>query len=277
MSVQSPSPTLSVALSRGRRRATYYLLTPSNRYASRLAELPETTVFKLATPRTGTARFGQYLLEIAPGGGSTAPIGHGYEHFLLALEGEPTLDGIPLPNGAFAYVPQGNGMTLANAATASTARVMWLKRRYEPTAGLQPPAPIRGHRNDLPVLTTPVAVLRSELLPPDDPAHDFNVSLLAFPPGVSLGQVEIHDEEHGLYMTSGSGIYHLDGSDHEVVAGDFIYMAPTAHSPSHQPDPSRPNTSCTRTSTATDSDPHRSAAPVPRSCPASASEPPIRA
>ena len=44
--------------------------------------------------------------------------------------------------------------------------------------------------------------------------------------GVSLGQVEVHDEEHGLYMTAGGGVYHLDGSDHEVVAGDFIYMAP---------------------------------------------------
>lgn len=226
MTVQSPSPTLSVALSRGRRRPTYHLLTPPNRYPSRLAELPGTTVFKLATPRTGTARFGQYLLEIEPGGGSTAPIGDGYEHFLLTLEGEPTFDGVALPSGAFAYIPQGDGMTLANAATAPTARVMWLKRRYEPVAGLQPPARLRGHRDSLPVLTTPVGVLRSELLPPDDPAHDFNMSLLAFPPGVSLGQVEVHDEEHGLYMTRGSGIYHLDGSDHEVVAGDFIYMAP---------------------------------------------------
>jgi hypothetical protein len=37
--------------------------------------------------------------------------------------------------------------------------------------------------------------------------YDFNVSLLAFDPGAGLDKVEIHDEEHGLYMTAGTGIY----------------------------------------------------------------------
>src|SRR5918995_730956 len=46
------------------------------------------------------------------------------------------------------------------------------------------------------------------------------------PPGVGLPFTEIHDEEHGLYMTAGSGTYVLDGDEHEVAAGDFIYMAP---------------------------------------------------
>lgn len=217
---------LTVALSRGRRRPTYHVLTPPNRYPSRLAGLPGTTVFKLATPRTGTARFGQYLLELTPGGGSPAPIGRDFEHFLLCLEGEPMLDGVPLPAGAFAYVPQGAGITLISAATAPTARVMWIKRRYEPTEGLPAPSGLRAHRDDISVVTTPVGLLRSELLPPDDPSYDFNMSLLAFPPGVALGQVEVHDEEHGLYMTRGAGVYHLDGADHELVEGDFVYMAP---------------------------------------------------
>jgi (S)-ureidoglycine aminohydrolase len=43
---------------------------------------------------------------------------------------------------------------------------------------------------------------------------------------VALAQIEIHDEEHGLYMTSGGGLYHLDGEELEVVEDDFIYMAP---------------------------------------------------
>ena len=49
---------------------------------------------------------------------------------------------------------------------------------------------------------------------------------MTFPLGAALAQVEVHDEEHGLYMTEGAGVYHLDGDDHEVGAGDFIYMAP---------------------------------------------------
>jgi (S)-ureidoglycine aminohydrolase len=52
------------------------------------------------------------------------------------------------------------------------------------------------------------------------------MSLLAFDAGVGLAQVEIHDEEHGLYMTAGGGSYHLDGAEHDVSEGDFIYMAP---------------------------------------------------
>jgi (S)-ureidoglycine aminohydrolase len=52
------------------------------------------------------------------------------------------------------------------------------------------------------------------------------MSLLAFDPGVGLDKVEIHDEEHGLYMTAGGGLYHLDGEQHEVRRDDFIYMAP---------------------------------------------------
>lgn len=216
---------LTISTSRGRRRATYHLLTPPNRYASRLAELRDTTVFKLATPRTQTARFGQYLVRIAPGGGGTGPVGAGFEHFVIGLIGEATLDGEPLRAGAFAYVPEGTGITLANLSGAD-AEVMWLKRRYEPVDGVGAPAALRGHRDDHEPVVTDVGLLRRELLPPDDPAFDFNMSLLAFPPGVSLGQVEVHDEEHGLYMTAGGGVYHLDGSDHEVVAGDFIYMAP---------------------------------------------------
>jgi (S)-ureidoglycine aminohydrolase len=67
---------------------------------------------------------------------------------------------------------------------------------------------------------------RRELLPVDDPAFDFAMSLLRFAPGVGLDKVEIHDEEHGLYMTQGGGIYLLGDEHLEVTEGDFIYMAP---------------------------------------------------
>jgi (S)-ureidoglycine aminohydrolase len=65
-----------------------------------------------------------------------------------------------------------------------------------------------------------------ELLPTGDPAFDFNMSLLAFDAGVGLDNIEVHDEEHGLYMTAGAGLYFLDGELLEVERDDFIYMAP---------------------------------------------------
>jgi (S)-ureidoglycine aminohydrolase len=52
------------------------------------------------------------------------------------------------------------------------------------------------------------------------------MSLLAFDAGIGLANIEIHDEEHGLYMTAGGGDYVLDRDVLPVAAGDFIYMAP---------------------------------------------------
>jgi quercetin dioxygenase-like cupin family protein len=86
---------------------------------------------------------------------------------------------------------------------------------------------LSGHRDDEPFADTDVpGFRRRELLPTIDPAFDFNMSLLAFDPGVGLDKVEIHDEEHGLYMTAGGGTYLLEDRELEVRAGDFIYMAP---------------------------------------------------
>ena len=76
------------------------------------------------------------------------------------------------------------------------------------------------------------------------------MSLLAFEPRVGLDKVEVHDEEHGLYMTAGGGTYLLERDEHEVTAGDFIYMAPYCPSPSSRAT-MPPNTCSTRTSGAT--------------------------
>ena len=213
-------------MTRGFRDFGYTLLTPSNQYVSRLAGLRATTVVKLVTPRVGQARFGQYLLDIEPGGGTAEPIAAGLEHFLFGLDGEVVLAAggaeHALGAGAFAYVPDDLPLELWGGG-----RVLWLKRRYEPVGDAPAPALRSGHRDDVELSPTPVAGLtRQELLDPLDETFDFNMSLLRFAPGVALDRVEIHDEEHGLYMTAGTGLYLLGTRHHEVEAGDFIYMAP---------------------------------------------------
>ena len=215
---------LTVAESRGRRSAAYHLLTPPNRYPSRLAGWTRTTVFKLATPRTGPARFGWYLLELEENGGLLGVGEEGFEHFVLVLAGSIVLDRTTLQEGSFAYRPPRAGFSAA--ALGSSARLIWIKRRYEPVPGVPVPTDRVGVLGELAPTRMPTGLLRRELLPPDDEAFDFNISLMTFPPGAALAQVEIHDEEHGLYMTQGAGTYHLDGDSHEVSAGDFIYMAP---------------------------------------------------
>jgi (S)-ureidoglycine aminohydrolase len=211
-------------VTRGRRGACWTLITPDNHYVSRLAALERATVVKLVTPRLAPARFGQHLVTLQEGGGTRAPLPPGEEHFLHVLSGAVLAGGAELGPGGFAYLPPD---APAEFSAPGGATLLWLKRPYEPAAGFGMPGAVTGDRGDEPFADTATpGVRRRELLDVDDPARDFAMSILQFDAGCGLPQVEIHDEEHGLWMTAGGGTYHLDGEDHEVQAGDFIYMAP---------------------------------------------------
>jgi (S)-ureidoglycine aminohydrolase len=208
---------------RGRRGIAHTLITPGNQYVSRLPTLPEARFVKLVTPRLAPARFAQYLIDAAPQG-STMPLEATLEHFVYGLAGAGSVGGFELADEGFAYMPPSSG---AELRLDPGAQVLLLSRRYEPWPGMTAPGPCGGHARAVPASATAVEGLwRRELLDPLDPAHDFNMSLMSFDPGVGLHQIEIHDEEHGLYMTRGGGSYALDGETYAVEAGDFIYMAP---------------------------------------------------
>jgi (S)-ureidoglycine aminohydrolase len=221
---------MPVAASRGVRGASYTVLTPANRYASRLPNLRGALLYKLVTPRLAPARLGQYVVAFEGGGGTSEPVRAGFEDFLYLLSGTVALHGddlhTELQPGGWAYLPPDASFALE--AGGEPAELLWVKRRYEAWPGLHAPEARAGHRDDEPfdTATGVEGFRRRELLDPLDPRHDFNMSLLAFDPGVGLDKVEVHDEEHGLYMTAGGGIYHLDGTSHEVAQHDFIYMAP---------------------------------------------------
>jgi (S)-ureidoglycine aminohydrolase len=215
--------------SRGSRGRAFTLLTPDNHFSSRLPDLPGARVVKLVTPRLAPARLAEYLLDL-PAGFRSHPIAPGFEHFLYGLDGDARValadQTFELPGGGFAYLPQTVAFEFVVRPEAP-ARVLWLKRRYESAPGFAAPDAFGGHRSHVEPTPTPVAGLaRAELLPTLDCAFDFNMTLLAFAPDVGLPQIEIHDEEHGLYMTAGSGLYHLDSEHHDVQVDDFIYMAP---------------------------------------------------
>jgi (S)-ureidoglycine aminohydrolase len=215
--------------SRGVRGASFTLVTPANHYPSRLPVFGDAPVVKLVTPRLVPSRIGQYLVTLAPGGGGAKRVDPGHEVFFYGLagagEGVAAGTDFELRAGAFAYLPSNAAYEVRAGAEGASALV--LKRRYEPYPGFTAPRALFGHRDDEPFTDTGVpGFRRRELLPPDDPAFDFNMSLLAFGPGTGLDKVEIHDEEHGLYMTAGGGTYLLEDQTHEVAAGDFIYMAP---------------------------------------------------
>jgi (S)-ureidoglycine aminohydrolase len=212
---------------RGTRGGTFTLLTPDNRYVSRLPNLPGAKLFKLVTPRLAPARFAEYLVA-APAQGVSWTVVPGYEHFLFGRSGGATIragDAVHALDGdGFALLPA----TLEFSVDAQgDSEVIWLKRKYEAWPGLSAPSALFGRLDEVPPTETAVPGLtRQELIDPADPAYDFNVSLMSFEPEVALHQIEIHDEEHGLYMISGDGDYHLDGGQYPVQSDDFIYMAP---------------------------------------------------
>jgi (S)-ureidoglycine aminohydrolase len=213
--------------SRGRRGRAFTLVTPANHYPSRLPEFGDAPVVKLVTPRLAPARIGEYLIMLPAG--HEAALAPGFETFLYALDGAASalVDGqeLQLGAGGFVYVPE--SMSFELFAGELPARLLMIKRRYEPAPGHDPPRLLAGHRDDEPFSDTPVpGFRRRELLPVADPAFDFAMSLLSFDSGVGLDNIEVHDEEHGLYMTGGAGLYYLDGELLEVEQGDFIYMAP---------------------------------------------------
>ncbi|HET9073533.1 MAG TPA: hypothetical protein VFN48_03055 [Solirubrobacteraceae bacterium] len=212
---------------RGRRGRTYTLITPANRYASRIPDLPGAEFFKLVTPRLVPARFGEYLIT-GIGSAMTADIAPGLEHFFLGLGGGGAVragaERFDLADGGFAYAGPSQFVRLELEPGAS---IVWIKRPWEPFKALAEPAPRGGRLTEVArAATATPGLYRRELLDPADPACDFNVSHLEFDPDAALAQIEIHDEEHGLLMTAGSGLYHLDGEELEVRAEDFIYMAP---------------------------------------------------
>jgi (S)-ureidoglycine aminohydrolase len=208
---------------------SYTLVTPANHYPSRLPPFGDAPVVKLVTPRMAPSRIGQYLVSLAAGAGTPRPVEPGWETFLYGLEGEAAVlsgdDVLALHAGGFVYLPGDDVYEIA--AGEQPARLLIVKRRYEAFPDVTAPRALSGHRDDEPFQETDVpGFRRRELLPTTDPAFDFNMSLLAFDPGVGLDKVEIHDEEHGLYMTAGGGTYLLEDRRFEVRAGDFIYMAP---------------------------------------------------
>ncbi|MEU0988755.1 (S)-ureidoglycine aminohydrolase [Streptomyces sp. NPDC005953] len=222
------NPTVHhVSASRGRVRAAYTLMCPENLVENALPHLTGVNAMPLATPRSLPARFGEYLLEFEPGGRSTRPLGAGFENFLYVLDGEAHIGAdthtATLTPGGFAFFPEGAEFSIE---TPGASRVLWVKRRYERVAGVADPEVVIGHVDD--VTHHPDDTIGGTYAPllPLDERYDMAMNFMRFEVGSRFQMVEVHHQEHGLYMTEGEGVYYL-GDDHvEVSAGDFIYMAP---------------------------------------------------
>ena len=192
----------------------------------------QTRLWLIARQMSGFSEtFSQYVMEVAPGGGSDAPDAEtGAEHVLFMTDGDITLtiDGQShaLTSGGYAYLPAGSTWTL-HATGKTPARFHWVRKLYEPAPGI--PAPTAFVTSDkalspIPMPDTNGAWATTRFADPTDLAHDMHVNIVTFQPGGTIPFEETHVMEHGLYVLEGKAVYKLNTDWVEVEAGDFMWL-----------------------------------------------------
>lgn len=216
-----------LSASRGRVGDRYYLMTPDTMVENTLPGLPLYSAVVLAAPQGSPARFGQYLLTLEAGAASTLPQGAGFENFLFVLAGEAEVrsagEAWTLAEGDYLFLP--DGRTFSISATTA-ARLLWVKKPYAAVEGVEAPPVVTGRLAEVEGTDDEdIDGSWGQLLPGDE-RFDLAMNIMRFQGGARFRMVEIHHQEHGLYLLEGGGVYHLDGDHLDVQQDDFIYMAP---------------------------------------------------
>lgn len=192
----------------------------------------DTKLWLIARPMSGFSEtFSQYVMQVAPGGGSDAPDAEaGAEHVLFVTGGLITLtiDGVgyELDAGGYAFIPPGARWTLL-AEGAEPARFHWLRKLYEPAPGIDTPPAFVTNEKDIALTTMPDTNGvwgTSRFVDPSDVRYDMHVNIVTFQPGGVIPFEETHVMEHGLYVLEGKAVYKLNQDWVEVEAGDFMWL-----------------------------------------------------
>ncbi|MCZ8335953.1 MAG: bifunctional allantoicase/(S)-ureidoglycine aminohydrolase [Rhodobacteraceae bacterium] len=192
----------------------------------------QTRLWLIARPMTGFSEtFSQYVMEVAPGGGSDAPDPEtGAEHWLFFTHGLATLtigdQAQEVEAGSYAYIPPATPWKLLAEGSEPT-RFHWLRKLYEPAPGLPAPDPILINERDLAPIAMPDTEGRwatTRFADPTDLRHDAHVNIVTFQPGGLIPFEETHVMEHGLFVLEGKAVYKLNTDWVEVEAGDFMWL-----------------------------------------------------
>lgn len=192
----------------------------------------DTRCWIIARPLSGFAEtFSQYIMEVAPGGGSDTPEqDEQAEAVLFVVSGELTVslgdrDHVLTPGG-FAYLPPGCDWRARNASKQH-ARFHWIRKAYEPVKGIPAPDPLFLNDRDvkpIPMPDTNGVWSTTRFVEHGDMRHDMHVTIVTIQPGGVIPFLETHVMEHGLYVLEGKGVYRLNRDWVEVEAGDFMWL-----------------------------------------------------
>ena len=192
----------------------------------------DTRAWIIARPMTGFAEtFSQYIVEVAPGGGSTDPEpDEGAEAVLFVVAGQASLTisgkAHTLRPGGYAFLPPGTKWKLTNRSKAAL-RFHWIRKAYEIAKGIDTPEPFVASDQEEPILWMPGTNNSwgtTRFVDPTDVRHDMHVNIVTLEPGAVIPFEETHVMEHGLYVLEGKAVYRLNQDWHEVEAGDFMWL-----------------------------------------------------
>ena len=199
---------------------------------SQLPHWDETRAWIIARPLSGFAEtFSQYVMEVAPGGGSDRPEPDPQaEGVIFVVEGGLTLtlagQTHAMAPGGYAYIPPGAVWSARNSGDAP-ARFHWIRKAYEAVDGLDAPDPLGLNEADIAPAAMPGTEGRwatTRFVDHADPRHDMHVTIVTFQPGGVIPFEETHVMEHGLYVLEGKAVYKLNRDWVEVEAGDFMWL-----------------------------------------------------
>ncbi|SOC58053.1 bifunctional allantoicase/(S)-ureidoglycine aminohydrolase [Ornithinimicrobium cerasi] len=233
-------PQTQLTTNRARFTQAYAVLprgTMTDIVTSALPHWDGTRLWVVARPLTGFAEtFSQYVVEVAPGGGSDRPeLDPRAEAVLLVVTGTVTLglagtDGgtteHELGQGGYAYLPPDAPWTLRNGG-AEVATFHWVRKAYEAVDGIEVPEAFVTHESQVEAVEMPGtegAWRTQRFVDPADVRHDMHVNIVTFEPGGAIPFPETHVMEHGLYVLEGKAVYLLNEDWVEVEAGDFLWL-----------------------------------------------------
>ncbi|KQQ23140.1 (S)-ureidoglycine aminohydrolase [Methylobacterium sp. Leaf123] len=191
-----------------------------------------TRAWILSRPLSGFSEtFAQYLMEVAPGGGSARPEPDPQAEGVLFVVGgrlRLVLDGQAhaLRPGSYVYLPPGANWSLGNDEP-EPARFHWIRKAYACVEGIEPPPALVTHEAEI----TPTAMpdtggawATTRFVSPEDVRHDMHVNIVTLQPGGVIPFEETHVMEHGLFVLEGKAVYRLNRDWVEVEAGDFLWL-----------------------------------------------------
>ncbi|MET1412846.1 bifunctional allantoicase/(S)-ureidoglycine aminohydrolase [Roseibium sp. HPY-6] len=191
-----------------------------------------TRLWVLSRPLSGFAEtFSQYIMEVAPDGGSERPeTDSSAESVLFVVEGEASLSvagqNHALRAGSYAYLPPETDWTFKNDSK-DHVRFHWIRKAYEPVKGIDHPGVFVTHESEhapVPMPGTDGKWATTRFVEPEDLRHDMHVNIVTFQPGAVIPFAETHVMEHGLYVLQGKAVYRLNQDWVEVEAGDFMWL-----------------------------------------------------